>query len=56
MRGSTGFGKTYARLDNQELRLNSVSDLVDTAAFLGKQARLDGDRLAIMGGPTVGTW
>lgn len=50
VRGSTGFGKTYARLDNQELRLNSVSDLVDTAAFLGKHARLDGDRLAVMGG------
>ena len=50
VRGSTGFGKTYARLDNQELRLNSVSDLVDTAAFLGKQAALDSDRLAVMGG------
>jgi dipeptidyl aminopeptidase/acylaminoacyl peptidase len=50
VRGSTGFGKTYARLDNQELRLNSVSDLVDTADFLGKHTRLDGDRLAVMGG------
>ena len=50
VRGSTGFGKTYARLDNQELRLNSVSDLVDTAAFLSRDSRLDGDRLAVMGG------
>ena len=50
VRGSTGFGKTYARLDNQEKRLDSVRDLVDTAEFLRDQNRLDGERMAVMGG------
>ena len=50
VRGSTGFGKTYARLDNQEKRLDSVRDLVDTAEFLRDQDRLDGERMAVMGG------
>jgi len=50
VRGSTGFGKTYARLDNQEKRLDSVRDLVDTAKFLFDQERIDGDRIAVMGG------
>ncbi len=50
VRGSTGFGKTYARLDNREKRLDSVRDLVDTVAFLSKDARLDTRRIAVMGG------
>jgi dipeptidyl aminopeptidase/acylaminoacyl peptidase len=50
VRGSTGFGKTYARLDNQEKRLDSVRDLVDTVAFLSQDDRLDTQRIAVMGG------
>ena len=50
VRGSTGFGKTYARLDNREKRLDSVRDLVDTVAFLSQDERLDTERIAIMGG------
>ncbi|MGI9205607.1 MAG: alpha/beta hydrolase family protein, partial [Woeseiaceae bacterium] len=50
VRGSTGFGKTYARLDNQEKRLDSVRDLVDTVAFLSKDKRLNTNRIAVMGG------
>ncbi len=50
VRGSTGYGKTYARLDNQEKRLDSVRDLVDTAEFLALDERLDADRIAVMGG------
>lgn len=50
VRGSTGFGKTYARLDNQEKRLDSVRDLVDTVAFLSQDARLNANRIAVMGG------
>ncbi len=50
VRGSTGFGKTYARLDNQEKRLDSVRDLVDTVAFLSRDTRLDTNRIAVMGG------
>ena len=50
VRGSTGFGKTYARLDNQEKRLDSVRDLVDTVAFLSTKEQLDTSRIAVMGG------
>ncbi|MDX1405276.1 MAG: S9 family peptidase [Woeseiaceae bacterium] len=50
VRGSTGFGKTYARLDNREKRLDSVRDLVDTVAFLSKDERLNTNRIAVMGG------
>lgn len=50
VRGSTGFGKTYARLDNQEKRLDSVRDLVDTVAFLSRDERLNTQRIAVMGG------
>ncbi|MEM1262069.1 MAG: S9 family peptidase [Pseudomonadota bacterium] len=50
VRGSTGFGKTHARLDNQERRLDSVRDLVDTVAYLSNDERLDTGRAAVMGG------
>jgi len=50
VRGSTGFGKTYARLDNREKRLDSVRDLVDTVAFLSRDERLNTNRVAVMGG------
>ncbi len=50
VRGSTGYGKTYARLDNQEKRLDSVRDLVDTVRFLTGDERLNGNRAAVMGG------
>lgn len=50
VRGSTGFGKTYARLDNQEKRLDSVRDLIDTVEFLSNDINLDTSRAAVMGG------
>jgi len=50
VRGSTGFGKTYARLDNREKRLDSVRDLADTVAFLSTDQRLNSNRVAVMGG------
>jgi len=50
VRGSRGFGKTYARLDNQEKRLDSVRDLVDTVAFLSQDSRIDTNNIAVMGG------
>jgi len=50
VRGSTGFGKTYTRLDNREKRLDSVRDLVDTVAFLSEDERLNTNRIAVMGG------
>jgi dipeptidyl aminopeptidase/acylaminoacyl peptidase len=56
VRGSTGFGKTYARLDNQEKRLDSVRDLVDTVEFLANDITLDTSRAAVMGAPMAVTW
>ncbi len=50
VRGSTGFGKRYARLDNQELRLDSVRDLVDTVNYLAKRDDVNAERIAVMGG------
>ncbi|TDF35055.1 S9 family peptidase [Alteromonadaceae bacterium M269] len=50
VRGSTGFGKTYTRLDNQEKRLDSVRDLVDALKWLKQDGRVDADRAAAIGG------
>jgi dipeptidyl aminopeptidase/acylaminoacyl peptidase len=50
VRGSTGFGKTYARLDNQEKRLDSVRDLVDALAWLKTDGRVNASQAAVMGG------
>ncbi|NVK55834.1 MAG: S9 family peptidase [Alteromonadaceae bacterium] len=50
VRGSTGFGKTYARLDNQEKRLDSVRDLVDALGYLQDDPRIDTNNAAVMGG------
>lgn len=50
VRGSTGYGKTFMRLDNQEKRLDSVRDLVDAVEWLKMDGRVDGTRAAVMGG------
>jgi dipeptidyl aminopeptidase/acylaminoacyl peptidase len=50
VRGSTGFGKTFTRLDNREKRLDSVRDLVDTVTFIARDGRVDTNRIAVMGG------
>ena len=49
-RGSTGYGKTFARLDNGRLRPNAVRDLEDAMAWLAADGRVDTGRAAIMGG------
>ncbi|MEE4209824.1 MAG: S9 family peptidase [Parvularcula sp.] len=49
-RGSTGFGKSFARLDNQRNRTKSVDDVADAVAWLKEAEGLDGERVAIMGG------
>jgi dipeptidyl aminopeptidase/acylaminoacyl peptidase len=49
-RGSTGYGKTYARLDNGRLRPNAVNDMEDAANWLGQDGRVDATRAAVMGG------
>ncbi len=50
VRGSTGFGRTYAMLDDREKRLDSVRDLVDLKQALGDEGLIDPDRAAVMGG------
>jgi dipeptidyl aminopeptidase/acylaminoacyl peptidase len=49
-RGSTGFGKTFSRLDNGRLRPNAVRDMADAVDFLKKDGRVDAGRIAVMGG------
>jgi dipeptidyl aminopeptidase/acylaminoacyl peptidase len=49
-RGSTGYGKTFARLNDRRLRDNELSDLTDAVAWLRRQEQIDGSRVAIMGG------
>jgi dipeptidyl aminopeptidase/acylaminoacyl peptidase len=49
-RGSTGFGKTFTRLDDGRRRPDAVRDLADAMAWLGEDGRVDASRAAVMGG------
>ncbi len=49
VRGSTGYGKRYAGLDDTTRRLDSVRDLAAVHAWL-RSAGLDSDRAALWGG------
>ena len=50
VRGSTGFGRTYVKLDDQRQRLDSVRDLVDMLDFFKRDGRVDASRAAVSGG------
>ncbi len=50
VRGSTGFGRTYVTLDDKERRRDSVRDLIDMAAYLKEDGRVNMDRAAVAGG------
>lgn len=50
VRGSTGYGKTYAKLDNGILRENSVKDIGALLDWIAKQPNLDASRVAVSGG------
>ncbi len=50
VRGSTGFGRTYATLDDREKRRDSVRDLIDMAQALRADGRVNMDRAAVSGG------
>ena len=50
VRGSTGFGRTFATLDDRERRTDSVRDLVDMLDYLEADGRVDTSRAAVMGG------
>lgn len=50
VRGSAGYGKTYVRLDNAELRENSVKDIGALLDWIDEQPELDSKRIAVAGG------
>jgi dipeptidyl aminopeptidase/acylaminoacyl peptidase len=50
VRGSTGYGREYAHLDDVRLRMDSVRDLKSAVEWLSKNKRADAARIAVMGG------
>jgi dipeptidyl aminopeptidase/acylaminoacyl peptidase len=50
VRGSTGFGKTFLKLDNGMKREDSVKDIGALLDWIKEQPDLDGDRIMITGG------
>ncbi|HEY8375880.1 MAG TPA: alpha/beta fold hydrolase, partial [Nannocystis sp.] len=50
VRGSTGYGKTYVRLDNGVKREDAVKDLGALLDWIATRPELDADRVMIMGG------
>jgi dipeptidyl aminopeptidase/acylaminoacyl peptidase len=50
VRGSSGYGKTYLKLDNAELREDSVKDIGAMLDWIAQQPELDAKRVAVSGG------
>lgn len=50
VRGSSGYGKTYLKLDNAELREDSVKDIGALLDWIATQEDLDSSRVAVTGG------
>ena len=50
VRGSVGYGKAYAHLDDVERRMDSVADLAHAAHWLRAQPGIDPDRIVVFGG------
>ncbi len=50
VRGSTGYGKSYANADNTTKRMTSVRDMEYAGRWLKQQATVDSTKLVIMGG------
>ncbi len=50
VRGSTGYGKTYAHLDDRERRMDSVSDIASLVDWIRMQPDLDSRRIGVYGG------
>lgn len=50
VRGSSGYGKTYLKLDNAEKREDSVKDIGALLDWIAKQPELDKSRVAVSGG------
>ncbi len=50
VRGSSGYGTTYASLDDVEKRMDSVHDVAACVEWLADHPAVDPDRIACMGG------
>lgn len=50
VRGSTGYGKTFTKLDNGLLREDSVKDIGSLLDWIAGQPRLDSGRIVVSGG------
>ena len=50
VRGSTGYGKAYTRLDDRRKRMDSVADLAAGVEWLAGRADVDEGRIVAMGG------
>jgi dipeptidyl aminopeptidase/acylaminoacyl peptidase len=50
VRGSSGYGKTFLKLDNGYLREDSVKDIGALLDWIGTQPTLDTDRILVSGG------
>jgi dipeptidyl aminopeptidase/acylaminoacyl peptidase len=50
VRGSTGYGKTFLKLDNGYLREDSVRDIGALLDWIATQSELDKDRILVTGG------
>jgi dipeptidyl aminopeptidase/acylaminoacyl peptidase len=50
VRGSLGYGKSFAHLDDKEKREDSVRDLHEMGEFLAKRPDVDPQKLAVYGG------
>jgi dipeptidyl aminopeptidase/acylaminoacyl peptidase len=50
VRGSTGYGRSFAKRDDGRLRMDSVADLAAVHAFLVAEGVAPADRIAVMGG------
>ena len=50
VRGSTGYGKTYVKLDNGPKREDSVKDIGALLDWIAKQPTVDASRVGVIGG------
>lgn len=50
VRGSTGYGKTFVKLDNGMKRMDSVRDIGALLDWIQSQPNLDADRIMVTGG------
>jgi dipeptidyl aminopeptidase/acylaminoacyl peptidase len=50
VRGSSGYGKTFLKLDNGRLREDAVKDIGALLVWIGLQPDLDAKRVIVMGG------